>query len=76
MNRRQVQKRLIASENLWFGTSRASRRVWGTVTRHHADPEVDEIQQGDQVESPGVDQYEIELDTTTGDWSIRPSTVE
>lgn len=77
MDRREVQRRLVASETFCFSGARDFPKVYETLTRHHADPDSPPAQ-GGLATGFGLgaanfeDGYRVSLDLTTGEIEVAP----
>jgi hypothetical protein len=75
MDRRDVQRRLVASETFCFSGSREFPKVYETVTRHHAEPDPSD-QSGSLslgfLSTSFTDGYRVSLDLVTGDIDVSP----
>ncbi|GAA3833495.1 hypothetical protein [Nocardioides panacisoli] len=72
MDRREVQRKLVASETFCFAGARDFPKVYETLTRHHVEP-VGSI--SGQLSSyahpdPDADAYKVVLDLKSGDITV------
>lgn len=74
MNRRDLYKRLLASETRWFGSVRDAPKVFDNVTRNHIDPPASTLVLADRtgVVERGDAYYEMTVDAQTGELSFGP----
>lgn len=77
MNRRDVHKRLIASESYWFGGVRDVPKVFETGTRYSVEPILARGPAGHPpVDATEADCFEVSVDLATGRLSVSPSSCE
>jgi hypothetical protein len=73
VNRRDLYKRLLASETRWFGSVRGAPKVYDNVTRNHIDPTPSRsLSQPAGGMLPGDGYYEMIVDVETGDLTFGP----
>lgn len=72
MDRREVQRKLVASETFCFAGARDFPKVYETLTRHHVEP-VDSFPThlpAYQRPTPDEDGYKVVLDLESGDITV------
>jgi hypothetical protein len=76
MDRRDVQRRLVASETFCFSGARDFPKVYETLTRHHADPDSSQtfaVNSSLGLSYGAVDPeagYRVSLDLATGEVEV------
>jgi hypothetical protein len=77
MHRKDVYKRLVASETYWFGGVRETPKVFEAGTRHHVDPIVPTVGVADVAgaDVPRED-FVYSVDLATGELSVHPAAAE
>jgi hypothetical protein len=77
MHRKDVYKRLVASESQWFGGVRDTPKVFEAGTRHHVDPIVPSIATAEAGDSEVPrESFVYAVDLATGALSVRAAETE